>query len=277
VDPKRKEFVLHQETLSRRSLLEWMGKATVLSLSGSYLAACLDSGPGLEFGAGEGEPGPDADALGDADALAERDVERAAERELGPSDFPFEEGQRAHEVYGGWGERTVDRQDLAQILASWKLTVGGLVESSIELSFADLVALPRQDQVTDFHCVEGWSIYDVPWNGVHLDRIVELVRPAASATHVVFWTVGRKYNESLPIDVALEPKTLLGYGVGGSTLPLSHGFPLRVVIPRLLAYKNAKYIDGLEFTDHPVNGYWVDAGYPYDGEVPERRLREGKY
>ena len=94
---------------------------------------------------------------------------------------------------------------------------------------------------------------------------------------VILAPVGGVYNESLPISIALEPKTMLAYGVAGDTLPLAHGFPLRVVIARLLGYKNAKYVDRIELTDAPVNGFWVNAGYPYDGEVPEQRLREGKY
>jgi DMSO/TMAO reductase YedYZ molybdopterin-dependent catalytic subunit len=85
------------------------------------------------------------------------------------------------------------------------------------------------------------------------------------------------YNESLPIDVALEPMTLLAYGVCEATLPQTHGFPLRIVIPRLLAYKSAKYVVRIELTDHPVEGYWVAAGYDYDGEVPSSRLRAGRY
>ena len=106
--------------------------------------------------------------------------------------------------------------------------------------------------MTDFHCVEGWSVYDVQWNGVHLQRLFDLVQPTAAATYVTFHTLGDIYNESLKLDVALEPRTILGYGVGGNTLPVEHGFPLRVVIPRLLGYKNAKYIERIELTDAPA-------------------------
>ena len=183
----------------------------------------------------------------------------------------------SHPVYRNWGERTVDRQDLQEILQSWQLSVDGMVESPRVYTFADLVELPQSDFLVDFHCVEGWSIYDVPWNGVHLSKIFEQVQPTGSATHVTFHTVGGKYNESLPLDVALESKTLLAYGIGGSTLPLKHGFPLRIVIPRLYGYKSAKYVERIELTDRPFGGYWVAYGYPYEGEVPPSRLRPGKY
>ena len=68
-----------------------------------------------------------------------------------------------------------------------------------------------------------------------------------------------------------------GFEHGHQPLLLVHGFPLRVVIPRLLGYKNAKYVERIELTNHAVYGYWVSAGYPYDGEVNPDRLRPGKY
>ena len=117
----------------------------------------------------------------------------------------------------------------------------------------------------------------MPWNGVPLARVLDLAGVQPSATFVTFHSVGDVYEESLPIDVAREPKTLLGYGVDGSTLPLPHGFPVRLVVPRLLGYKNAKYLSRIELADHVVTGYWESYGYSNDGEVPPARLRPGKY
>jgi DMSO/TMAO reductase YedYZ molybdopterin-dependent catalytic subunit len=171
----------------------------------------------------------------------------------------------------------VDPQSSADILASWTLTVDGMVGNPLVLSFADILALDRQDQVTDFHCVEGWSVLDVPWNGVLLAHVLDLAGTDAAATYVTFHCVGDAYSESLPVSVTREPRTLLGYGVDGSTLPLAHGFPLRLVVPRLLGYKNAKYLSRIEVTDQAVVGYWESYGYSYDGEVPPERLRPGKY
>lgn len=248
--PERSGPIVTRE-LTRRDLLDWLGKGTVLALTSPLLNACGADGvlPGLPWL----DPSDTADGL---------------EFKPGPTD---------HDVFATWWERTVDPQDLEQILARWQLRVDGKVSTPRTYGFGDLLALPRQDQVTDFHCVEGWSVHDVPWNGVHLSTILEQVGAAASATHVTFHTIGGRYNESLPIDVALEPRSLLGYGVAGNTLPLDHGFPLRVVVPRLFGYKNAKYVDRIELTDQPVEGYWVARGYPYAGEVPAERLREGKY
>jgi DMSO/TMAO reductase YedYZ molybdopterin-dependent catalytic subunit len=246
-------------TIRRRSLLEWLGSGVVLGLASPLLKACGAAGevrteqpdPRLETTA------PTVDGT--------------------PVGFAFEPGAGDQGIAAGWPERTVDAQDLQSILASWRLRVDGLVEAPGVWSFGELLELPRQDQLTDFHCVEGWTIFDVPWNGLHLSQLARLVQPRPEATHVTLHTVGGRYNESLPLDVALEPRTLLGYGVEGHTLPFKTGFPLRVVVPRLYGYKNPKYVDRIEFTDRAIEGFWVARGYPYAGEVPPARLRQDRY
>ena len=273
----RNNPTIAQRTVSRRTVLEWLGSGCVLSLGSAALAACgqpdqatadagrgpggdsataADLGPGADLGQADSTPGGDAAASGT---------------------FPFSPGPGKQGVFKSWSVRTVDPQDLKKILASWTLSVDGLVANKRSYTFAQLTALERSNQITDFHCVEGWSVLDVPWNGVHLSEIFNQVKPSSSASHVAFHTIDGKYNESLPLAVAKESRTLLGYGVGGQTLPLAHGFPLRVVIPRLLGYKNAKFITRIELTDKPLHGFWVKGGYPYEGKVPKERLRPGKY
>jgi DMSO/TMAO reductase YedYZ molybdopterin-dependent catalytic subunit len=108
-------------------------------------------------------------------------------------------------------------------------------------------------------------------------RHLATITPDEEGTHVNIRTLGGRYNDSLPLSVAMEPRTMLAYGVAGSTLPLDHGFPLRVVVPRLFGYKNAKYVERLELADQPLIGYWVAAGYESAGLVPQSRLRSGRY
>ena len=243
---------------TRRDLLEWLGRSAVLAVGADLIAACAPLASG-------------APATPTVDGAPPADAACAA------GSAPFRPGDGSAAIFTGWGERTVDEQDLARILAGWRLRVDGMVERPASYSFADLLCLPRQDQVTDFHCVEGWSIYDVPWAGVHLSRLLDRAGPRRTATHITLHTIGDGYGESLPLPVALEPRSLVAYAIAGATLPLKHGFPLRMVVPRLLAYKNPKYVERIELTDHPVDGYWVAAGYPYAGEVPADRLRAGKW
>lgn len=239
------------ETHTRRTVLEWLGAASVLALGSPLLSACA----GAAGTRSTGDP----------------------PRDSGGTGLGFSPGSEEGALYDDWPVRTVDQQDPASLLASWRLTVDGLVDTPTTFTFGDLLALPRQDQVTDFHCVEGWSVMEVPWNGVHLSTILARTGASPKATHVTFHTVRSVYNESLPLAVALEARSMLGFGVAGSTLPLNHGFPLRLVVPRLLAYKNPKYVERIELTDRAVEGYWVQRGYGYDGEVPRSRLREGYY
>ncbi len=191
--------------------------------------------------------------------------------------FAFRPGPADGPVFSQWWERTVDRQDPAALAAGWRLEVDGLVAGPRVLTFRDVLALPRTDQTTDLHCVEGWSVHDIPWNGVRLADLLDLVGPLPGARYVQFSTVRGRYNGSVPLEVAREPRTLLAYGVGGATLPLAHGFPLRVVVPRLLGYKNAKYVYRITLSAEPLDGFWVRNGYDYAAEVPAARLRPGRY
>ncbi len=226
--------------LSRRDVLEWLGKGAVLALGTDLIAAC-------------------------------------AYAAVAPKGLSFQPGTGRGGVFAKWPVRTVDTQDLVSILARWRLEIRGLVEEPRSYTFSEILTLPRTDQVKDFHCVEGWSVYDVPWNGVALSDILQRSRPTKKATHINIRTFGGQYNDSLPLSVAMESRTMLAYGVAGSTLPLDHGFPLRVVVPRLFGYKNAKYVERLELADKPLIGYWVAAGYDLTGLVPKNRLRSGHY
>ncbi len=239
---------IESKNWSRRSLVSWLGKGCALALAGKGVTACANT----------------------------TDVDEPTARWRGCTGkgFGFEPGEC---TTLSWGERTVDPQSLEDILASWQLSVGGLVENEFTLNFDQLVELRPHNPIVDFHCVEGWSVYDVPWNGVRVGDLLDEAVVQPSAAFVNFYTIGDAYNESLPIDVALERNTLLAYGVDGSTLSLRHGFPARIVIPRLFGYKSAKYVERVELSETPIQGFWVKQGYPYDGEVPADKLREGKY
>jgi hypothetical protein len=264
-------------THSRRTVLEWLGKGATVAALPPALSACFpeknnfaccspgDSGPAVAI------PGGD-----DTDSRP-RDSDTQADGACTDGDFDFAPPSDEPPIYDRWNVRTVDPQDLDELLAGWVLTVDGMVDKPRSYTFAQLLALARQDQVMDFHCVEGWSVYDVPWNGLHIQTLLDAAGPQAGASHITFHTVEGIYNESLPMEVALEPHTMLAYGVCGLTLPLDHGFPLRLVVPRLLAYKNPKYVHRIEVTNRPIDGFWVQRGYSYEGEVPEDRLREGRY
>lgn len=169
----------------------------------------------------------------------------------------------------------------------YKLHVGGLVQSPVELSWNQVTALPQHEQVSDFHCVEGWSVADVRWGGLRMQQIVDLARPKPEAKYVVFHSLGKTrgspggldhYVESFPLESTLDParQFILAIRQDGEFLSHNHGSPMRVISPFDLAYKSAKYVERIEFSDKPQPGWWTRANpiYPIDAPVPQRRLRQ---
>lgn len=157
-------------------------------------------------------------------------------------------------------------------LKTWQLKIEGLVEKPMALSFAEIQALPKKTQVRNFICVEGWGLDSQKWEGVHLKEIFAQVKISPKAKYVTFHATGGKYWDSLSIAEALEPDTLLAYKVNEKNLPPENGFPLRLIIPRMYAYKGVKWVKRIVFTEKQETGYWEKFGYPSDGSIPGLKI-----
>jgi len=153
-------------------------------------------------------------------------------------------------------------------LRTWRLKIEGLVEKPLNLRFDEIQALPRKIQTRNFICVEGWGLDDQRWEGVHLKEIFSKVKTSPKAKFVSFYATGGQYHDSLSIPEALEPQTMLAYRVNGKDLLPENGFPLRLVVPRMYAYKSVKWVERIVFTDKQELGYWEKSGYPLDGAIP---------
>jgi DMSO/TMAO reductase YedYZ molybdopterin-dependent catalytic subunit len=153
-------------------------------------------------------------------------------------------------------------------LRTWRLKVEGLVEKPLTLRFEEIQALPRKIQTKDFICVEGWGLDGQKWEGVHLMEIFSKVKINPKAKFVSFYATGGQYQDSLSIQEALEPETILAYRVNEKDLSPENGFPLRLVIPRMYAYKSVKWVERIVFTEKQELGYWEKAGYSPDGSIP---------
>jgi methionine sulfoxide reductase catalytic subunit len=148
---------------------------------------------------------------------------------------------------------------------TWRLKVDGLVERSLDLSLADLRALPATEQRSRMKCVECWSA-PARWLGVSGADLMALARPLAPASHVTFDAVDG-YDTTLPLSVIVASRTLLVYGMDGGPLPADNGYPLRLIVPSRYGYKNCKAIIHIGVTDKPVPGYWEHFGYSDDGTI----------
>jgi DMSO/TMAO reductase YedYZ molybdopterin-dependent catalytic subunit len=152
--------------------------------------------------------------------------------------------------------------------AVYRLTIDGAVERPVAYTLADLRALPRVEQVSDFHCVTGWSVDGVRWTGVRFrDLLAEAgIRPDARALRFVSDEV--PYDDTLTLSHAFAPDALLALDMNGEPLTEPHGFPVRVVMPRMYGYKNVKWVTRIEVQktlDHV--GYWEQRGYDEDAWV----------
>ena len=153
-------------------------------------------------------------------------------------------------------------------LSAWRLNIEGLVEKPLTLRFDEIQALPRKIQTKNFVCVEGWGLDSLKWEGVHPSQIFSKVKINPKAKFVSFYATGGQYRDSLSIEEALEPETMLAYGVNEKELSPENGFPLRLVIPRMYAYKSVKWVERVVFTEKQEMGYWEKAGYSPDGSIP---------
>jgi len=145
-------------------------------------------------------------------------------------------------------------------LDKWRLVIDGAVEAPQTLTWADFMALPQIEDVSDFHCVTTWSKMDLRWKGVQLSTAVALARPLPSATHVMFHGHDG-YSTNLALEEALKDDVLLAHTVDGAPLPVEHGGPVRVITPQLYAWKGSKWISRIELMTHDRPGFWEERGY----------------
>ncbi len=153
----------------------------------------------------------------------------------------------------------------------WDLTVDGLVENPLTLSYAELKALPNVDVDADMHCVTGWTTLDNTWTGVSFRTLAEMAKPKPEAKYVMTHC-DYGYTSNLSLEAMMDDDVLVAWAHGGEPLAPEHGFPLRLVVPKRYAWKSAKWLRGLEFADHNKRGFWEVRGYHIHADPwPEER------
>jgi DMSO/TMAO reductase YedYZ molybdopterin-dependent catalytic subunit len=165
----------------------------------------------------------------------------------------------------------------AKDFADWKLEIRGLVERPAALSLADLRAMPPQTQITRHDCVEGWSCIG-EWTGVRLSHVLDRVKLKPEAKYILFRCYDTleqtldnsgQYFETIDLEDARHPQTILAYGMNGKALPVPYGAPLRLRVERQLGYKMAKYLRRIEAiasfdkVGRGQGGFWEDRGYEW--------------
>lgn len=157
--------------------------------------------------------------------------------------------------------------------ARWDFRVYGLVEQPAKWTWQEFGKLPRTRSTSDFHCVTRWSRFDNQWQGVAFREILRLVKPKAEAKYVLVHAE-QGFTANVPLADLDRDDVLLATHHDGEPLSADHGYPLRLIVPHLYAWKSVKWVRGLEFLDKDAPGFWEQNGYHMYGD-PFKEQRFG--
>ncbi len=148
---------------------------------------------------------------------------------------------------------------------TWDFRIWGAVEVPVRLTWQEFNLLPQVKSVSDFHCVTRWSRFDNAWEGVAFREVLKLVRLKPEASHVLVHAE-QGYTANVPLADLDRDDVLFATHHDGQPLPADHGYPLRLIVPHLYAWKSVKWIRGLEFLSHDAAGFWEQNGYHMYGD-----------
>jgi len=162
-------------------------------------------------------------------------------------------------------------------VATWKLQVEGLAgnDEPVMLDLDAIKKLPRMEMITEFKCIEGWSVI-VQWAGVRFTEFMKAYPPVTTSggkftldhpenlpPYVSMETPDGEYYVGLDIESLLHPQTMLCYERNGELLPQEHGAPLRLVTPVKYGVKNLKRIGTIRYASLRPADYWAERGYDW--------------
>ncbi|MBI2830277.1 MAG: sulfite oxidase-like oxidoreductase [Chloroflexi bacterium] len=147
----------------------------------------------------------------------------------------------------------------------WTLRIFGLVEEAKTLSYEGFIAIPHVKVFSDIHCVTRWSRLNNLWEGISASAIRGLVDILPSAKFVMVHGVAG-FTTNLSLDDFFQPDVLFALKHDNQTLTPEHGYPVRLVVPRLYFWKSAKWVTGLEFMAQDKPGFWESHGYHMRGD-----------
>ena len=146
--------------------------------------------------------------------------------------------------------------------------------NKLDISYADLAAMPQTGITHDFQCVTGWRVNDVAWSGVLLSDLFRLAQVAPTARAVRFTSFDGVYTESLTMEQAMRPDVLVASSMLGGPVSNDHGGPVRLFVAPMYGYKSLKWLGGIEATSTVQPGYWEVRGYDADAWVGKSNGRD---
>ncbi|MDR7474236.1 MAG: sulfite oxidase-like oxidoreductase [Armatimonadota bacterium] len=179
---------------------------------------------------------------------------RDAGRKQGQGRIP--PGQYATEKWPVLHYGTVPRFDSR----TWDFRVYGLVERPLTLSYDEFMSLPRVTLRCDVHCVTSWSKLGLVFEGVPAGLLLERAQPLPQARFAMVHAE-QGYETNLPLEYLLAEDALLAHRADGADLTPEHGWPLRLVVPRLYFWKSAKWVRAFKVLARDRPGFWERNGY----------------
>ncbi|WP_236561080.1 molybdopterin-dependent oxidoreductase [Pontibacillus sp. HMF3514] len=150
---------------------------------------------------------------------------------------------------------------------NFSFKIDGFVHNPQSWNWKEFVDLNRNVQVSDFHCVTGWSVYDVTWEGIKLKDILDQAGINSDARYVKFYSQDGVYTDTLTIEQAMGEDIMVAMLMDGQLIENRNGGPVRLIVPKMYAYKSVKWLNRIELIDHEHTGYWEQRGYDKDAWV----------
>jgi|GEM_PF-369058 len=150
---------------------------------------------------------------------------------------------------------------------SWKFAIAGLVDRPMVWSWEQFLQMKRTVQVSDFHCITGWSVYQLTWEGIPLKQLLAEAGVQARAKYVKFYSGDNVYTDALSLEQAVLDDVMVAVLMDGKPIPQKLGGPVRLVVPKMYAYKSVKWLQGIELIEEEHIGYWEVRGYDNDAWV----------
>ncbi|OCT16750.1 oxidoreductase [Paenibacillus pectinilyticus] len=150
---------------------------------------------------------------------------------------------------------------------NWKFAISGLVDNPNAWNWEQFLKLKRTVQVSDFHCVTGWSVYKCTWEGIPLKEMLAAAGVQSSAKFVKFYSGDKVYTDALSLSQANGDDIMVAVMMDGKPIPQQLGGPVRLIVPQMYAYKSVKWLQGIELIDKEHMGYWEVRGYDNDAWV----------
>jgi DMSO/TMAO reductase YedYZ molybdopterin-dependent catalytic subunit len=147
----------------------------------------------------------------------------------------------------------------------WDFRVYGQVEAPLRWPWAEFSALPKVKRHSDFHCVTRWSRFDNDWEGVAFREVLSRVKLKAGANYVLVHAE-QGYTANVPLADLDREEVLFATHHDGEPLSADHGYPLRLIVPHLYAWKSVKWVRGIEFLARDAPGFWEQNGYHMYGD-----------